>query len=296
MTEVSKEEAGGWYRLDPIPTDSELTSFYESRYYHLIRAGGRAPELRRMIEGGAAKQGELAWLRDTLYADIAAALQTHAPQARRILDVGAGTGDFVAYMRERGYEAQGIEPAREPSEAARAAGLPIHTSTLAAWADDAAHSASVDVVVMLNVLEHVPAPAQTLTQCRQLLRAGGLAVIRVPNDFTQIQQAAQDAIQAREPWWVAAPDHINYFNFASLEAFLRHCGMETLSATTDFPMELFLLMGEDYVSDPALGGALHRKRVQLETALPAPLRRKLYGAFAAAGIGRNVLSFSRKVG
>ena len=295
MTEVKKETAGGYYRLDPVPTDNELTSFYESRYYHLIRSGGRAPELRRMIEGGAAKARELQWLRETLYGDVAATLRDIAPAARQVLDVGAGTGDFVAYMRENSYDAQGIEPALEPSEAARAVGVPIHTSTLAAWAADPAHAASVDVVVMLNVLEHVPDPAQTIALCRTVLRPGGLAVIRVPNDFTEIQQAAQDAIRAK-PWWIAVPDHINYFNVASLKAFLAHSGLETICETADFPMELFLLLGEDYVADPALGGVLHEKRVKLELDMPAPVRRKLYAALAAAGFGRNVLSFSRKLG
>jgi SAM-dependent methyltransferase len=173
--------------------------------------------------------------------------------------------------------------------------VPIHTSTLNAWAADAKQAGSVDVVVMLNVLEHVPDPALVLAQCRTILRPGGLAVIRVPNDFTEIQQAAQDTLKVK-PWWIAAPDHINYFNFDTLKAFLGNCGQETLFATSDFPMELFLMLGENYVSNPSLGGVLHEKRVKLELDMPAALRRKLYGALASVGVGRNVLSYSRKLG
>jgi 2-polyprenyl-3-methyl-5-hydroxy-6-metoxy-1,4-benzoquinol methylase len=293
MTAVIKEQRSGYYRLDPVPSDKELTTFYESRYYDLIRKGGRAPELRRLSEGGSVAQRELEWLREGMYRDIAETLKEIAPTKSRVLDVGAGMGDFVRFMREAGYDAAGIEPAKEPSEAARNQGLPIHTATLSSWASDPRNTGTADVVVMLNVLEHVPDPELMLAQTRALLSPGGLVVIRVPNDFSDIQDAARRKLN-KEPWWICAPDHINYFGVHSLGKFLTNCGMETVFVMTDFPMEFFLLMGDDYTSDPAVGSTLHQKRVQFELALPSPLRRKLYTALASAGIGRNVMAFAKK--
>jgi len=294
MTEVSKDPRSGFYRLDPVPTDSELTEFYESRYYDLIRKGGRAPELRKMSEGGAVAQRELQWLQ-CMYRDIADKLAEIAPGRRRVLDVGAGMGDFVRYMRENGYDAEGVEPAKEPSAAARQQGLPIHTASLATWSADAAHVASVDVVVMLNVLEHVPDPELVLAQTRTLLNPGGLAVIRVPNDFSEIQDVARQQLQ-KAPWWVCSPDHINYFDVESLQRFMTNNGMESVFVMTDFPMEFFLLMGDDYVGNPSVGSALHEKRVKFELGLPPAFRRRLYAALASAGVGRNTMMFARKKG
>ena len=93
-------------------------------------------------------------------------------------------------------------------------GLTVYNMTLDKFA---AHSGAekFDVVVMINVLEHVPDAVRTLRECRQLLVSGGILCVRVPNDFSEIQAAAQEKIGAA-PWWMAVPDHINYFNFASL--------------------------------------------------------------------------------
>jgi hypothetical protein len=56
----------------------------------------------------------------------------------------------------------------------------------------------------------------------------------------------------------------------------------------DFPMELFLLMGLNYVEDPEVGATCHAYRVQAELSLPADVRRELFRTFAAGGIGRNL--------
>jgi hypothetical protein len=43
-------------------------------------------------------------------------------------------------------------------------------------------------------------------------------------------------------------------------------------------MELFLLMGENYVGDAAKGDACHKRRVELELSLPSHVRRRMYQA------------------
>jgi hypothetical protein len=60
-------------------------------------------------------------------------------------------------------------------------------------------------------------------------------------------------------------------------------------------MELFLLMGLDYVDDPEVGNRCHGYRVALEKALTPELRRRLYGALAEAGLGRNCRILAEKI-
>lgn len=58
-------------------------------------------------------------------------------------------------------------------------------------------------------------------------------------------------------------------------------------------MELFLLMGLNYVDDPAAGEQAHSFRRTLELNMPRPMRQELYRSFAAQGMGRNLLITAR---
>jgi len=282
----------GYRRLEPLPSDSTLSEFYESRYYDLIRKGGRAPELRRHLVGGDEGRKELEWLRATLYDDLATVLGEQAP-GKRVLDVGCGTGELVGYFAERGFAAEGIEPSAEAAAEARARGRTVTSSSLEPFAARADRSGAYDAVSFLNVMEHVPSPVAILEATRQMLAPGGIVAIRVPNDFNDLQLATQERLGLR-PYWVAVPDHVNYFSVRSLAALLERVGFDVVHTQTDFPMELFLLMGEDYVNEPEQGPACHKKRVALELAMPSAVRRRLYTALAAADLGRNTLIFARR--
>ncbi|HEC35434.1 MAG TPA: hypothetical protein ENI39_02745 [Anaerolineae bacterium] len=60
-------------------------------------------------------------------------------------------------------------------------------------------------------------------------------------------------------------------------------------------MELFLLMGDEYVGDPTIGKWCHWKRVSFELSIPAELRRRIYRALAKIGVGWHILMIAEKV-
>jgi SAM-dependent methyltransferase len=281
---VAVDPTYGFRRLDPIPDAAEIGRFYESDYYDAIATGGRAPHIKRLIEGGENAREELRWLERTLYADVAECLRTHAP-GTSVLDIGCGTGELLTSLARQGFDAEELDPAGEAADAARSQGLKVTTASLAEFFE-ADGQPRFDAVVMLDVLEYVPDPLRMLELARGLLNENGLIWLQVPNDFNQLQLAAQKALGHSE-WWIAYPDHINYFDFESLRRVLAGLDLQPVEVTTDFPMELFLLLGFDYVADPALGGDCHRRRVHLELALPAEVRRSLSRALAQEGIGRN---------
>jgi len=276
----------GYRRLDPLPSDSEFERFYESRYYDLLRRGGRAPDLRRLLAGGEEGERERRWLGETLYADVGHAIETHGP-GKRVLDVGCGQGELLHWLADHGFEAQGIEPSEEATAIARERDLDARAITIDELVGDPDRHGAYDAVVMLNVLEHVPEPVAMLEDAGRLLAPGGLLYLKVPNDFNPLQLAAQRKLDCEE-WWVAVPDHVNYFDVESLCALGRRLGFEPLDVQADSPMELFLLMGLDYVADPELGATCHGYRVEAELSMPAELRRALFSSYAASGIGRNV--------
>ncbi len=290
---VIKDPKYGYNRLEPLPSDDEISNFYESNYYELIRKGGRAPELRRLMAGGHEAAGERAWLQKTLYSDICAVLEEYAP-GKRVLDVGCGTGELITFLREKGFEPSGTELSNEAVKIAKSTDLKIYNCTLSDLCKNFSQDedCTFDVVTLLNVLEHVTNPTQIVADAKRCLAPGGVLCIRVPNDFSEIQVLSQKMLE-KEPWWIAIPDHLNYFDIKSLNIFLEEFGFDIVHTQGDFPMEFFLLMGDDYTGNPEVGSQCHRKRVHFEMALSGELRRKIYASLASVGIGRDCLTFGK---
>ena len=78
--------------------------------------------------------------------------------------------------------------------------------------------------------------------------------IRVPNDFSVIQ----DAVIAKTGgtrWWIAEPDHISYFSLHNLTSLLNKFGFKVELSSCDFPIDWFLLMGDEYLNMPSAASA-----------------------------------------
>lgn len=291
---VVENKKYGYRHLDPIPNQEELSDFYKNKYYDLIQNGGRAPEIRRLMRKDVEAVRERLWLSSTLYSDVCHNLKRYAI-GKKILDVGCGTGDLILYLRNKKFNAIGVEPSIDAAFAAKKKGLAVYNCRLEDFLEKyGSKEKSFDAVTLMNILEHVTNPEQTIKLIKQNLRIGGVLCIKVPNDFSEIQLAAQRKLN-KKPWWIAAPDHINYFNFSSLNKFLCRLGFKVVYSQADFPMELFLLLGYDYVGNPKIGGQCHRKRIDFEKSLSPELRRSLYGAMAGVGVGRDSLMFAKLV-
>ena len=209
---------------------------------------------------------------------------------RRLLDIGSGPGFFLQTAQARGWQVLGIEPSRQAAAHARSLGVGVVEGFFNA--ETAVGLGAFDVVHMNNVLEHVPNPAAIIALTRDVLRPGGLLCIGVPNDFSPFQIAAS-ATSGTGEWWIAPSHHLNYFDFDSAATLLERLGFRVIERTTSFPMELFLIMGEDYTKDGTLGRACHKRRKRFDQALEAAglkeTRRTFYRALANAGLGREAV-------
>lgn len=283
----------GFFQLDPVPDPATLNAFYQSRYYDLLRQGGRAPELRKLLDVGGERDAELAWLQAALYPDIGDCIAPYVG-TREVLDVGCGPGDLVAWLCAQGWRVAGLDPSTDAVANARARGVDADCATLEAWAEQPGNAGRYGAITLVNVLEHVPDPLAVLSALRGMLAPGGVVAFRVPNDFTALQAAAEAAGVERKHWWVAAPDHINYFAPDSARAACAHAGLEVVDLMGDFPMEFFLLMGVNYVDQPSEGKTAHALRRSFEMAMPKPMRQSLYRAYAQQGLGRNILVTARR--
>ncbi len=97
--------------------------------------------------------------------------------ARCILDVGCGPGRYVSDLRRLGYDCIGCDPGN-PGIDADLAGHVFSRTPIEALPREV--QAQVDVVLLLDVLEHIEAPAAFLTGLVNALPALRTAIITVP--------------------------------------------------------------------------------------------------------------------
>jgi 2-polyprenyl-6-hydroxyphenyl methylase/3-demethylubiquinone-9 3-methyltransferase len=96
---------------------------------------------------------------------------------KRVLDVGCGGGILAESMALRGAEVTGIDMGEAPLAVARlhqlesGATLSYRQITAEELADS--EPGRFEIVTCMEMLEHVPDPASTITACARLLKPGG---------------------------------------------------------------------------------------------------------------------------
>lgn len=273
--------ACGFAHLYPLPSESKLDEFYRRAFYWRAKPG----YVRKTIR-------ELDYWKIT-YGDRLEIFDTYLRRKkRRILDIGCSSGHFLKYFKEKGWETLGIEPSRDAARYTRAQGVDVIERPFQAI--PVAEMGKFDAVNMAFVLEHTLDPARICKKCFTLLRKGGIAAVETPNDFNPFQRAVKRRFR-KESYWIAYPDHVNYFNPDSLERLMKRAGFRLLVKEGTFPMELFLLMGDDYVGDARVGARCHKKRMEFEKNLSRvggnTLKRSLYRALLSLGIGRESILY-----
>lgn len=149
--------------------------------------------------------------------DVRAMYLPYSPGSR-LLDVGAGNGDFLGRMNAMGWRGEGVETDDRAASAARMHGLPVRTGTLmsAAYPD-----AWFDAITLSHVIEHVGQPAQLLAECRRILAPGGVTVIVTPNASSWAHWLYGCDWRGLEP-----PRHLHLFTRNALRRLANDAGLE----------------------------------------------------------------------
>lgn len=197
--------------VNPQPSDRELADFY-NRFDEENSWRGKAEEefdraMRKLIlrfqNGGA------------------------------VLDIGSSKGNFLISMRNAGFAIYGVEPSARNAEFARAVnGIPTCTGTVEEFLLTPVRQ-QVNVITLLNVLEHLRDPKRVLLKLRERLVDGGLVIIVVPDArFHAVLGSARWKLGFSDPYWMNQrllvgfdpPQHLCSFEPRTITLLLERCG------------------------------------------------------------------------
>jgi SAM-dependent methyltransferase len=252
---------------EPQPSAAELAAIYDADYF----LGAPTPEGRAQMAGlkAATARGYLGDLR-----------RYRGSHGGRLLEIGCGTGDFLAEAQAAGFDVAGVEVSADAVRAARArvGESAVHLGELP---DVAPGLGTFDVCVLWDVLEHARNPLDLLREARALLRPDGVLALATPS---------LDSWSARllgERWMEIKPEHLFYFDGRTLQGALFRAGFEGVVLRPGFKV-----LSLDYV-------ALHFDRFAVPGFTPLlRLARRLVPAFLrhrpVRVVASGVLAFCRR--
>lgn len=148
----------------PQPSLENLGKYYESEDYisHTDNKRSLFEKLYHFIKGIALK-------------NKLNLINSQQSNKGRLLDIGAGTGDFLLVAKNDAWQTIGVEPSDRAKGIARSKGISFveETSEL--------ESHSFDVISMWHVLEHVPDLDKQIKELKRLLKPSGTLIVAVPN-------------------------------------------------------------------------------------------------------------------
>jgi len=150
-----------------------------------------------------------------------------ARPGQRVLDIGCGSCLSLLEAKSLGAEPYGVEADPNVEWIARELGLRVHIGSLL---DDPFPGVFFDLVVLNQVIEHVPDPAALLNRLRTILAPGGRIFLSFPNTRS---------LWCRwfGPCWINwhIPYHLHHFHIDSFSKFATRCGFRIERSRTLTP-------------------------------------------------------------
>jgi 2-polyprenyl-3-methyl-5-hydroxy-6-metoxy-1,4-benzoquinol methylase len=163
----------------------------------------------------------------------------------RLLDIGAGYGQFLYHARPLFEEVTGTEVSKS---AVALASEKYGLSLLSGQIEELdLPLQSFDTITLFHVLEHVPDPSNLVSRCRALLTPQGTVVIAVPNDVlawtSNIKKIGKrlgiKSFQKFSPKLgisragASREIHLSHFTPAVLRRLLENCGLQVTEESLD---------------------------------------------------------------
>ncbi|MCM1990672.1 class I SAM-dependent methyltransferase [Oceanirhabdus seepicola] len=140
-----------------------------------------------------------------------------------LLEIGAGTGEFLHLAKEAGWNVTGIDPVENSCKYAHAKfNLNIINDI---WRPDLFESNKLfDVIVIWHVLEHIPNPIDFISQISRLLTPKGLLFICIPNNKSFTNKLGKH----NSPLYTES-DHLFHYSKNNLSTLIEKVNLDVVS-------------------------------------------------------------------
>src|SRR5690606_281401 len=202
--QIEKTTVPGILRTNPTPSQDENGRYYDSESYisHTDSKANLVDKLYHIVKGYSIKKKYRSILK-------------HKKEAKLLLDIGSGTGDFLKAAQHYGISSMGTEP----NEQARK--LSIEKGNTVVPDLDQITDQIFDVITLWHVLEHVYEPRTYLQKIDSLLNQNGLLLIAVPN------YKSYDCKYYKENWAAYdVPRHLWHFSKSGMKQLLEENNFE----------------------------------------------------------------------
>ena len=211
------------YYTTPIPEN--LGKYYQSNAY-ISHTDGKRGFFEKLYQ----------WVKKYTLQRKMQLIEKYIPKGK-LLDIGAGTGDFLRVAKGRGWKVMGIEPEVKARDRAGEKGIFLQNS------QDRVEE-TFEVITLWHVLEHIPNLKEEIDFLKEHLNQEGLLIIAVPN------YRSRDAQYYKE-YWAAydVPRHLWHFSKESIRLLFEEKGFELIEIKPMFFDAFYVsLLSEKYKS------------------------------------------------
>lgn len=200
------DENLGLLKTHPQPLTENLGRYYESEDY-ISHTDGKRSFFEKIYH----------FVKQKALQDKIGVVESFQNDKGSLLDIGAGTGDFLVTAKNRNWNVKGIEPNEKARTIAQNKGIGFISQI------KEVQNASFDVVTMWHVLEHVPDIEKHIKELKRILKPGGTIFIAVPN------YKSFDAKYYGQ-FWAAydVPRHLWHFSKMAVQKLFGAEGMEVV--------------------------------------------------------------------
>lgn len=158
------DEKTGVLKTTPQPEPENLSRYYESEDY-ISHTDGKRSFFEKVYH----------FVKQKALKDKIEIINKYTHHKGSLIDIGAGTGDFLIKAKKEGWDIDGVEPNDKAVRFASEKGI-LLKKDITKLKDN-----SADVITMWHVLEHVSDIEQYIKEIRRILKKDGVIIVAVPN-------------------------------------------------------------------------------------------------------------------
>lgn len=161
----------------------------------------------------------------------------------KILDIGCGSGDFLASLKWPKFQKYGLEINKEGQELCKRKGIKVFPDEIT---NIDFKDLRFDVITMWHVLEHINLPDELFSKVNKILSKDGKLIIQTPNT-----ESIGFKHGGREWFHLDSPRHLFLYNRKAIQTIAEKNGFiltKVVDEFYDYPLDLFWsLVGQNHI-------------------------------------------------